>query len=376
MFNPHDFILLQSLSSNFSFSAICSYQLEVSDPENVTITLSVEGNPTPYAGSSYWDLNTPQRYNRGDEVHIQIRVSQEGTYPTIGTVYLYNDYNGSIIDFYVQFNVSTSSFHAGLYRFRVQYQAFGAHNKTYIIINESVSISYSQDNLKFIRGDIINQIISGTVQDPFNLDTVRGLRVTIRLLNSDLNDVSALYLNLAGPQTITISASGTYSFTITSIDSACPQGKYYLRIDFNGSLNDNWLFLSDYMKHSSSSLINLNITADTYIFDGFYYTENFNDRWYQTDTLWVNGTLRWDNGTGITGMTMTIEIRSGVTILNTSYGITDSTGHFGIDIVVGDWPDNTEVWIYFYPEDPINYGEPDGYYVEEVSEELFRNPSP
>ena len=384
-FNEYDYYLTGY--PNFSYSALCVYDLEVKDPENVTIYISVEGFPTPYVASPYSDINKPQRYNRGDEMHVQVRVNQDGSWVTSGFVYLYNDYTGATIGSYtftggetplgfVQFNVSTASFHAGLYRLRVQYQSFGANNKTYIIINESVSISYGQDNLKFIRGDIVNQIISGTIQDPFNLDTVRGLRVTIRLLNSDLVDVSASYLNLAGSQTQTISATGTYSFTITSISSNCPQGKYYLRIDFNGSLEDNWLFLSDYMKHSGSSLINLNITADTYVFDGYYYTENFNDRWYQTDTLWVNGTLRWDNDTGIAGMTMTIVVKSGVTILNTSYGVTDSTGHFGIDIEVGDWPDNTEVWVYFYPTDPANFGDPDGYYVENVSEELFRNPSP
>ena len=104
--------------------------------------------------------------------------------------------------------------------------------------------------------------VSGNVQE--SGEFLRGLQVTIRLLNSSYQDVSG-YLNILGPATKTISTSGTFFYTINYIEIGCPQGEYYLRIDFNGSIAESGITLTDYMIHSSSTGYNLNITANSTI---------------------------------------------------------------------------------------------------------------
>ena len=81
------------------------------------------------------------------------------------------------------------------------------------------------------------------------------------------------------------------------------------------------------------------------------------------------------HGTAMAGMEINVTIVDGTgSILATQTGFTDAFGFFNLTFIVGDWPDNTEVWVYFFPEDPINFGIPDGYYILTVQLEFFRAP--
>jgi hypothetical protein len=97
------------------------------------------------------------------------------------------------------------------------------------------------------------------------------------------------------------------------------------------------------------------------------------DDWYFGDDCYVYGSLFWDNGTAMAGMEINVTIRDGNgDILATLTGITDAFGFFNLTFTVGNWQDNTEVWIYFFPDDPDNFGIPDGLYIVPLQQEVFR----
>ncbi|MCK4688047.1 MAG: hypothetical protein KAT66_07945, partial [Candidatus Lokiarchaeota archaeon] len=132
--------------------------------------------------------------------------------------------------------------------------------------------------------------------------------------------------------------------------------------------------LSDYMVHNSSSDISIKIIAGTYII-GFYDTLYDKEDWYFNDELWVYGYLYWDNGTPIENMYINATVRDGNgNILETLLSIqTDAFGFFNVTFTVGAWEDDTEIWVYFYPEDISNFG-PAGTYVQIIEQQVFRPP--
>ncbi|MFX1409279.1 MAG: hypothetical protein ACFFA6_02930, partial [Promethearchaeota archaeon] len=131
--------------------------------------------------------------------------------------------------------------------------------------------------------------------------------------------------------------------------------------------------LSDYMVHTNSSLIPITVIAGTSI-SGNYDTRVDKQEWYYNDDLYVYGYLTWDNGTAMAFMEVNVTIRDGDgNILDSKVGFTDGSGFFNITFKVGAWPPDTEVWVYFFPEDPDNFG-PAGIYVQTVEQELFRQP--
>ena len=126
------------------------------------------------------------------------------------------------------------------------------------------------------------------------------------------------------------------------------------------------------MEISYSILIPINITAGTNI-NGNYDTKIVKDQFYDGDDLYVYGFLTWDNGTAMAFMEVNVTIRDSIgNVLATATGVTDISGFFNITLIVGNWPDNAEVWVTFYPED--NFSAPDYYYVEFFEIELYRIP--
>ncbi len=253
-----------------------------------------------------------------------------------------------------------------MFQIKVNWSSYATFNTTYVLINEKVNIFSNIDHSSILR-DIDSFIVSGTVRE--SGEFLRGLNLNIVLLDSSSSDVSALYL--LGSQTITINNDGSYAF-LNSIDISCPQGNYYLNITFTGGISAPGISMSNYMVHNSSLLISIDITASTYII-GSYETKVVKDDWYYGDDCYVYGNLYWDNGTAMAFMEINVTIRDGVGgILATQVGFTDINGFFNLTFTVGDWLDDTEVWVYFYPDDPSNFGIPDGLYIIASEQEVFR----
>jgi len=375
---PYDFNIIY-LGTTF----ILPNQLKVIDPDNVNITLAIEGQPTR---TYYNDTYKPMRYNTTAIAHFQVKVFH--TIDLDGKlVYIYNDFtntelqnytfpSGTGLSGFVQFNISTALLHAGLHKIRVQYHTYNTINTTYIIINDTVEIEAYSTRTQIIRGTESFDVY-GLVQDQVFGKTLRGLRVTIILLNSSYDDVS-FYLNLAEPQSVIIDNNGDYSFSVNFIDQICPQGRYYIRIDFNGSIRYPYIvspevLLMDYMIHTNSSLIPLNIIADTDVINGNYETKDFKDIWFYGDECYVYGNLIWDNGSAIVNKEINVTIRDGDgNILASQTALTDGSGFFNISFIVGSWNTDTEIWVHFFPDDPINFGIPDGLYIDPVNKQLTR----
>jgi len=366
-FNEHDFFL--SFFPNFLDIANGYYELKVIDPENLDIHLSVEGNPTlPF----YDNGNPPETYLFGQQAHFQVQIVH-GESKIGRAVTIYDDYAGTPLDSYtftneigfVQFNISTNNLHAGLNRIRVNYHNFAAFNTTYVVVNETFTISPSSTNSVLRNFDSLN--VNTYVQDgAINLN---GLEITILLLDSTFSDVS-FYLNIAGPQTITV-YNGFYQFNINSISLSCPEGLYYIRIDFYGNLFDAGVSLFNYMGYESSSPILLNVSAGTTL-SGNFDTRVVKDQFYEGDDLYAYGYLRWDNGTEIAFKEVNVTIRDSIgNIITSATGFTDINGFFNITIIIGaGWPDNAEVWVSFYPED--NFAAPRYYFIKSSEQQLFR----
>jgi len=364
---PHSFFL--SGYNNFSYAADGPYELKVINPDDVIILLSVGSSqidlhPTlPF----YNDFFLPERFNEGDSIYVQVQVKVSGSSAPAGTwVYLtdvddvtFSDSHQFVAgdDGNYTFIIDTTGWNGGLHQLKASYTVIVENsNTTYIIINETVSISASSSQTDVIRNtDSFN--IFGTVSD--NGDGLRGLRVTIVLLDKNLNNVSN-WLNLAGPRTITINNDGTYQFSGISINLNAQFGDYYIRIDFNGSISAPGIFLSNYfMISANSSLVNLNVWADTSITEYGWSTSfdhpDYIDRWIYDTTLYVNGSLRWDNGTGIGNVIVSVVVQylNGTEIATNSSVVTAPNGDFSGTLIVGlDWPyyrNESEILVYYYP---------------------------
>ncbi len=380
---PKPYVFYLSYVSNFSVAAYADYQLKVYDPEKVIIIFKIEGN---HRLLFYDDVfNPPETYKRGEIADFEVWIYQSGLPAPLGsTVRLRDIYTNDILDFHnydgtengnAQLTVDTASLHAGLHYIEVEYEynsIIYPYNSTYIIINETVSISGSSNDYYVLRNNDIFTI-SGTLSDL--TENLRGLQVEIILLDSIGTDVS-VHLDLFDPKIQFINDAGDYSYT-SMIFQNCPQGAYDILINFTGRIehSDGILFISfsnPYMVSSNSTLIHLDIIADTNI-NGNYETLNYPEGWWYGDTCSVYGYLTWDNGSAIAGMEINVTIRDGNgNILATLTNTTDGSGYFIINFIVGSWPDDTEVWVYFFPEDPANFGIPDGLYVDPVSEQLSR----
>jgi len=368
--NEHDFFL--GGFSNFTSADNGILDLQVYDPENLDILLSVEGNPTlPF----FDDVNPPETYKFGETIHLQVQLIHAEPFDG-RTVFLYDDYSGILINSstfpaastgFVQFNIPTSQLHAGLLRFRVNYHAFSAFNTTYVVINETIDVSINLDR-NIVQRNVHQFNVDGVLQQ--NGTNLNGLFIGLILLDVSLADASG-YLNLNGPQFRTI-FGGNYLYDNNRIFLNCPQGEYYILIYFTGNINDFGISLTNYMQTAMSMIVPINITAGTFI-NGNYNTKVVKDQFYDGDDLYVYGFLTWDNGTAMASMDVNVTIRDSIgNVLATATGTTDINGFFNITIVVGSWPDNAEVWVTFYPED--NFGAPDYYFVEFFEIELYREP--
>jgi hypothetical protein len=356
---PHFFDL--GFMSNFIDSVYGFHDLKVIDPYNITIDFYIEGNPTLMF---YNNTNPPERYNRGEEMNLTVYITYELGPIQTGTVTLTDEFTGFVINThtfnstdngYHEFYNNTNSWHAGLHQIKVEYtsgQIF-AIETTYVIINETVNIFANSYQNSVLRGGT-SFTVSGTVRE--SGEFLRGLGVDIRLLNSTFDDVS-VYLN--GQSTFITNNGGFYQFT-NSIDQTCPQGKYYIRINFNGSIINPGISLTDYMIHNSSLPIPLNITAGTIIIDGGYNStpNGVSEGYYYTNDIFhIYGNLTWDNGTAMVGMTLnvTVQLLDGTLIAFNDTVITDQYGGFNASLIIdGTWPDlisQSKIIVYFEPAD-------------------------
>ena len=352
---------------NFSYSADLFNNLTVYDPQDVQIYLSVEGQPTVYPSGTYNDGNPPVSFNQNDLIHLQARVRQSGIWVNTSgtTVNVYDDIDNVLLGYYTYtglesmtglalINITSSGFHSGLYRLRVQYQSYDAINMTYIIMNGSFTIGSSESYLEYQRGIIQNDVLTAIISSAGS-GTIEGLRINLTMLDSNYIDVTSLYLNLQGTQPITVFNSQG-SFIINSLSLDCPYGIFYLRIDFNGSLQDDWLSLNNFMNSNSSILITLNVTASTTLIELSWYTsyEAVPNLWVYGTTLYVNGLLTYDNGSAIIGVNVLVSVQFlNSTLITSNYFVTNSTGGFSATFLIGStWPtyrNQTEIWVYYTP---------------------------
>jgi hypothetical protein len=383
---PYSFNLIAY--NNFSSSTDADYQLKVYDPAEVEIIFTIEGI---HRSTIYNNGNPPATYNVGDWANFEVWINQSQNYaPASSIVRLRDVYTNDILGTYTyngtesgyhQFLINTGSpvLHAGLHHIEVEYENNSIvypYNSTYIIINETVSVSAISNDYVILRDNDIFTI-SGTISDIG--EDLRGLQAEIILLNSTSNDVSH-HLNLFGPKRRIINDDGSYSFSST-IFQTCPQGEYYILINFTGRMAHTdgplSIFLSNpFMISSNSSLITLDITAGTQIFNLSYYTQYglFPDQWVDEDTLFVVGNLTWDNNTGISGVSINVTIideRDGTIVTYNDTVSTDLFGGFEVSLYIDpveSWPFNrsdTEIIISF---DPIINGMN---YVESDEESIF-----
>jgi hypothetical protein len=363
---PNTFSL--SSYSNFSYSASCNKELKVLNPEDITIILKVEDQ---YTAPSYDILNPPPTYNFGEITNIEVWINQSGNpAPLNSIVHLWDIFTNTELDNYTfdgseggyhNFQISTSTLHAGLHRLNITFetsQVWSTYNSTYLVINESVNLFTDQTNLQFTR-DIDNFIISGRIKE--SSDNLRGIIVNLIMLDNSSSDVTS-YLNFIGSNSILISDDGTFQFSISSIDLSCPQGEYYIRIDFNGTISYSTLYLPNYMISNSSKLINLTVYAGSDIITDTYYTEFgiFPEEWIAGDTLHVIGNLTFDNGNPIiaVNLNLTVKFLNGTIISFNDTVVTDSYGGFDAILKIDEnWPtqrSQTEIWVYFNGFNLIN----------------------
>jgi len=141
-------------------------------------------------------------------------VSQSGILVESGTVIFTDVYTDSQIATYsfesgdkgyFSFENDTTLWHAGLHQIKGQWSIYDTFNTTYIIINETISISIDSDKNSVQRNfDIFD--VYGILQD---LSVpLRGLGIKIMLLDGTYSDVSGY---LVGPQYLYVS-NGNYLF--------------------------------------------------------------------------------------------------------------------------------------------------------------------
>jgi hypothetical protein len=383
--NPHNFFLFSV--SNFSIAVNANYQLRVYDPNQVDIIFKIEGN---HRSLIYSDLNPPETYSLWEIANFEVWINQSGTYAPSGSIvrlrdiytnsilgtYTYNGTEGGYHQFLI--NTGSSALHAGLHYIEVEYENLGIfrYNSTYIIINETVSISGISNDYVILRDNDVFTI-TGKIFD--GVEDLRGLQVEIILLDSSLSDVS-YNLDLLDPKTRFIDDNGDYSFS-SSIFQSCPQGEYHIIINFTGRIqhSDGILFISmtnPYMISSNSSLITVDITAGTQITD-LAYSLKYDPLpafWVDGDTLYVWGNLKWDNETVISGVRINVTIideTTGAVVAYNDTVFTDLSGGFNVSIFIDEndpWPSlkiDVEIRVSF---DPIINGMN---YVESDEESIF-----
>jgi len=126
--------------------------------------------------------------------------------------------------------------------------------------------------------------------------------------------------------------------------------------------------------NASSNYVDLNITARTYLIDSYYYRVG-TDQWHEGSPLYVYGNITWDNNTRIQGMFINVTIRAGdgsILASEIDSNPTDNNGFFNVSFTVGQWLEDTEVWVYFIPEN--NFSFPDHYFIEPIQQKLNREP--
>ncbi len=366
---------------SFSNSSQFQNELEVIDLNAIEIYLAVDGDPTRVL---YDELNPPGRYKLGENATFQVTIIQSGGNPLSGTrvriidVYDANvvlderQYDGSFN--FVEFNISIAQFtFAGIHKINIRFydqfdQPYPTINSTFIIINETVS--FYPDPLvspNIIQRNDGSLTISGYVEE--NGRPMRGLLVRLLLYDKNYNNVSQ-YL-IGGNIYALTSASGYYLFNINYINITCPQGLYYIRVDFNGTIQLSEVpgidLIPNYMVSSSSNYIGLNVTAGTNMAQIDYYTNTeqmypsiplLSKIWVENDVLHVIGELYWDNLTLMAGMKVNITIQyalNGTIIAYNDTVITDASGEFhGLLLINENWPNlriATQIIVYFEPED-------------------------
>ncbi|MFW9987745.1 MAG: transglutaminase domain-containing protein, partial [Candidatus Odinarchaeota archaeon] len=361
---PHYFNL--NYITNLTNTTSCFNRLRVNDPDNISIYLFIEGNPTlPF----YDNFNPPEIYYEDESINFEVIIRQ-GFFVGTGSVTLTDVYTSTLIasnasvNGYWAFSVSTTGWHAGLHQIKVEWGSYESFNTTYIIINDTVSISSSIDNAMSSIDDIILRNVDsfsvfGNVTD--NSVFLRGLVLSIVLLDSTYNDVTGSYL--IGINSLRINNDGTFNFTNLQISLSCPQGEYSLNITFTGDIDDTGILLNNFTVHSYAT-IQINITAGTNIVQDSWYTDydltypEYSDRWILFDTLHINGTLTWDNGSAISGMYINVTIVNlldGTVVTFNASVTTDGSGFFDVSIYIDlydNWPEyrvDSEIWVYFDP---------------------------
>ena len=365
--HPYPYIFILNYLNNYTY---LTRQLKIWDSQNVKIFLNVEGYPTR---EFYDETNPPRNYTRGTQTaHFQVRVVH-GASLNGKIVRIWDEYSNKLLGSYtftefssgsVQFNISTNKFyHAGIHKIKVQYETYSAINTTFIVINETVNVNVINvidtprtDNVVLRNSEGFT--VSGYIME--NGTRLRGLRVSILLLDRFYKNVSHYLIgNLYG----LTSNNGYFSIFINRINSNCPYGQYYVRIDFNGSINiqipPGINLINNFMVSNSSSYVPLNITAGTIINQINWYTElEFIDEniWIIGDILHVFGNLTWDNNTRITNMyvNVTVQFLNGTIIEYNSTVITNGSGEFhGLITIGAEWPtkrSDTKIVVYFKPK--------------------------
>jgi len=342
-------------------------ELRVYDYNDIQIYFTINGTPTREV---YDNITRPRIFNSDQDINLTVRVVISGDPPSLtDIVRIYDVYNtsrpaySSTFSSGYEFILPASDFHPGIHKFRVEFESYPNTNTTFIIINETITINVDPllpDN-EFIRdsesltvtGNIINETIG-----------LRGLNVSLQLFNSSGSKFSQY---LVGSNFGVTDANGDFQIDISSIVIGAPEGIYYLRIDFNGSLfldeTPGIGLITNYMINTNSSLFALNITAGTeinqstlaYITD--YDPELPND-WVANRFIFISGNLTWDNTTIISGVTINVSIQflNGTIIASNNSVLTDQYGGFNVSIFLDEvYPLPTErnltrISVYFDPD--------------------------
>jgi len=369
---PYRFNFYLNNYANFSKSYILLKELRVFDPNDIKIYLKVEGRPT----REFYDLSDPpQKYKRGVVVQFQVNVTQSGSPPPKdSSVSIWDVYSNRLLSTYTyptsdngycQFGIPTNQFYnAGIRKIQVQFMNYPSINTTFIVINESVNLYINP----VIQTTKINNVVfrneggftvKGAVKE--NGTGLKGLMVRVLLFDKSYNNLSH-YL-IGNPYGLTDN-SGNYSIYINSISIDCSKGEYYIRVDFNGTINipetpginpiPNYL---DYK--NSSSYIPFNVTAGTEINQFDLYSELgviFPDIWIIGDILHVIGNLTFDNNTIIANMkvNVTVQLLDGTIIAYNDTVKTNEFGEFhGLIKIGANWPTkrtDTKIVVYFEPK--------------------------
>ncbi len=368
-----DYIFNLNYITNFADNFNSTNDLKVYDLDEISIIFKIEGNHTR---TNYNNIDPPETYQNGENALFEVWINKSDTYaPADSIVYLIDVYTNTELDRhkfevidkgYWNFSIPINTLHSGLHKINVRYGEDGApyydtYNSTYIVINETATINIFQSEFSVQR--VVDGFeISGNVLN--GSSPLRSLEMGIYLLNSENQDLSQ-YLNFApGYSQYTFTdANGEFTFLINSIDNdTLQQGRYIIIIDFNGTISDSGIYLSNYMVNFSSSL-NINLTAGTQIIQQDYYTlkweTEYPEYWVDTDTLIVIGNLTWDNNTGIADMYINVTVKdlAGNIIAYNDTVQTDQFGGFNVSIYIhpsDPWPNyrsDSEIWVYFNPTD-------------------------